>query len=100
MTALLVGLSTNSYDLSLLVVPLAVIVNCRFERTLDGKSLIAPAIPLLISPLWFLLWMRWQRINLMALFLLWWLFVLIAEVRRLQCLKEQPLPQSSLIANA
>jgi hypothetical protein len=81
-------------------VPLAVIVNCRFERTLDGKSLIAPAIPLLISPLWFLLWMRWQRINLMALFLLWWLFVLIAEVRRLQCLKEQPLPQSSLIANA
>jgi len=100
MTALLVGLSTNSYDLSLLVVPLAVIVNCRFERTLDGKSLIAPAVPLLISPLWFLLWMRWQRINLMAVFLLWWLLILVAEVRRLQRLREQPFPQSSLIANA
>jgi len=100
MTALLVGLSTNSYDLSLLVVPLAVIVNCRFERTLDGKSLIAPAVPLLISPLWFLLWMRWQRINLMAVFLLGWLLILVAEVRRLQRLREQPFPQSSLIANA
>jgi hypothetical protein len=100
MTALLVGLSTNSYDLSLLVVPLAVIVNCCFERPLDGKSLIAPAIPLLISPLWFLLWMRWQRINLMAVFLLWWLFILVAEVRRLQRLREEPFPQSSLIANA
>jgi hypothetical protein len=100
MTALLVGLSTNSYDLSLLVVPLAVIVNCRLERPLDGKPLIAPAVPLLISPLWFLLWMRWQRINLMAVFLSGWLFVLIAEVRRLRRLKEQPLPRPPLVANA
>jgi hypothetical protein len=99
-TALLVGLSTNSYDLSLLVVPLAVIVNRRFERPLDGKSLLVPAVPLLISPLWFLLWMRWQRINLMAVFLLWWLFVLIAEVRRLRRLKEQPLPRPPLVAHA
>lgn len=98
-TALLVGLSTNSYDLSLLVVPLAVIVNRGFERPPDRKSLLAPAIPLLISPLWFILWMRWQRINLMAVFLLWWLFVLIAEVRRLRRLKEQPLPRPPLVAN-
>lgn len=99
MTALLVGWSTNSYDLSLLVVPLAVIMNCGFERPLDGKSLIAAAVPLLISPLWFFLWMRWQRINLMALFLLCWLFVLIAEVRRLRRLKGEPLPRP-LVANA
>jgi Glycosyltransferase family 87 len=99
MTALLVGWSTNSYDLSLLVVPLAVIMNCGFERPLDRKSLIAPAVPLLISPLWFFLWMRWQRINLMALFLLCWLFVLIAEVRRLRRLKGEPLPRP-LVANA
>ena len=100
MAAPLVGLSTNSYDLSLLVVPLAVIVNCSFERPPDCKSLIAPAVPLLISPLWFLLWMRWQRINLMAVFVLWWLFVLIAEVRHLRRLKEQPLPRPPLVANA
>lgn len=99
MTAPLVGWSTNSYDLSLLVVPLAVIMNCGFERPLDGKSLIAAAVPLLISPLWFFLWMRWQRINLMALFLLCWLFVLIAEVRRLRRLKGEPLPRP-LVANA
>jgi glycosyl transferase family 87 len=97
--ALLVGYSTNSYDLSLLVLPLAVIVNCRLARPLDGKSLLAPALPLLLSPLWFLLWMRWQRINLMAAFLVWWLFALVAEVRRLQRLREEPLHQSSLIVN-
>jgi len=97
---LLAGYSTNSYDLSLLVLPLAVIVNWRLESPPEGKSLLAPAIPLFISPLWFFLWMRWQRINLMALFLLWWLFALIAEVRRLRRLREEePFPQSPLIAN-
>jgi hypothetical protein len=99
MTALLVGLSTNSYDLSLLVVPLAVIVSCGFERVLDVKSLIAPAVPLLISPLWFYLWMRWHRINLMAVFLLWWLFILVSDVRRLRRLKGKPLSRPPLIAN-
>ena len=99
-TALLVGLSTNSYDLSLLVVPLALIVNWRFERRLDGKSFLAPAVPLLISPLWFLLWMRWHRINVMALFLLWWLFAMMAEVRRLNRLRKEPFAKSPLIANA
>jgi hypothetical protein len=98
-TALLVGYSTNSYDLSLLILPLAVIVNGWLESRPEWKGLLAPAVPLLISPLWFLLWMRWQRINLMALFLLWWLFALIAAVRRLRRLREEPFPQSALIAN-
>jgi hypothetical protein len=97
--ALLAGYSTNSYDLSMLVLPLAVIVNWRLESPLEGKSLLVPAIPLFISPLWFFLWMRWQRINLMALFLLWWLFALIAEVRRCRRLRQEPIPQSPLIAN-
>ncbi len=98
-TALLVGYSTNTYDLSLLVLPLAVMVNWRLESPRDWRGLLAPAVPLLISPLWFFLWMRWQRINLMALFLLWWLFALIAEVRRLRRLREELLPRSQLIAN-
>jgi hypothetical protein len=99
MVALLVGYSTNSYDLSLLVLPLAVIVNRLLESPLERKTLLAPAIPLFISPLWFLLWMRWQRINLMALFLLWWLFALIAEVRRLRDQREQRFPESRVVAN-
>jgi Glycosyltransferase family 87 len=98
--ALLVGYSTNSYDLSLLVVPVAVIANYRLEGPLDLKPLLIPAIPLLISPLWFFLWMRWQRINLMALFLLWFLFALIAEVRRLSRLKVVSSLESPVIANA
>jgi len=97
--ALLAGYSTNSYDLSLLVLPVAVIVNRRLESPQEGRTLLAPAIPLFISPLWFLLWMRWQRINLMALFLLWWLFALIAEVRRLGNLREERFPDSPVVAN-
>ena len=97
--ALLVGFSTNSYDLSLLVLPLVVIVNRLLESPLQGKALLAPAIPLVISPLWFLLWMRWQRINLMALFLLWWLFVLIGEVRRLREQSGRRFPESPVVAN-
>jgi hypothetical protein len=97
--ALLVGYSTNSYDLSLLVLPVAVIVNRLLESPLEGRALLAAAIPLFISPLWFLLWMRWQRINLMALFLLWWLFALIAEVRRLRDRREERFPESPVVAN-
>lgn len=98
--ALLVGYSTNSYDLSLLVVPVAVITNRRLENPPEGKAILAPALPLFVSPFWFFLWMRWQRINVMALFLLWWLFALIIEVHRLNRLKEEPFPRSPLIANA
>ena len=98
-TALLVGYSTNSYDLSLLVLPLAMTMNWRPDRPREWKGLLAPAVPVLISPLWFFLWMRWQRINLMAVFLLWWLFALIAAVRRLRRLREEPFAQSALIAN-
>ena len=98
-TALLLGYSTNSYDLSLLVLPLAVIVNWCLESPQEWKRLLVPAVPLLISPLWFFLWMRWQRINLMALFLLLWLFSLIAAVRRMRRLREEPFPQSPVIAN-
>ena len=98
-TALLVGYSTNSYDLSLLVLPLAMTMNWRPDRPREWKGLLAPAVPVLISPLWFFLWMRWQRINLMAVFLLWWLFALIAAVRRLRRLREEPFAQPALIAN-
>jgi hypothetical protein len=97
--ALLVGYSTNSYDLSLLVVPVAVITNRRLENPAEGTALLLPALPLLVSPLWFFLWMRWQRINVMALFLLWWLFVMMAEVHRLNRAGEEPFPKSPLIAN-
>jgi hypothetical protein len=96
--SLLVGYSTNTYDLSLLVVSLAVIADYALTTGVDVRRLFVPAIPLFVSPLWFFLWMRWQRINVMAVFLLWWLFVLIAEIRRLEQI-DAPLPASTVVAN-
>jgi len=97
--AVLVGYSVNTYDLSLLMVPLGVVANCVLAGPRDVRGLLAPAIPLLISPLWFFLWMGWQRTNVMAIFLLWWLFVLVAEIRRLGNRTDWPTPESPVIVN-
>jgi hypothetical protein len=96
--SLLLGYSTNTYDLSLVVVPLAIIANYALTSGAWIRRLFVPAIPLLVSPLWFLLWMRWQRINVMAVFLVWWMFALIAEIRRLER-TEAPALRSPVIAN-
>jgi hypothetical protein len=84
--ALLVGFSTNTYDLSLLVLPLALVADYYFFSSREfGRrqlSIVLPAIPLLISPLWFFLWLRWERINLIAIFLLWWVWAIRGEIVR------------------
>jgi hypothetical protein len=86
MVGVLLGYSTNTYDLSLLVLPIAIVANyCLGE--LSGQraakmAIILPAVPLLVSPLWFFLWLRWQRTNLMAISLLWWLFAVRHEIFR------------------
>jgi Glycosyltransferase family 87 len=83
--ALLVGYNTNTYDLSLLILPLTLVAD-YCSRELRGNeratAIILPTVPLLISPLWFFLWMGWQRINLIAVFLIWWLFAIRAEILR------------------
>lgn len=87
-TALLVGYSTNSYDLSLLIVPLAIIFEYSFgaksRKLLKKKALLAPVTPILISPLWFFLWMGFQRTNVMGFFLLWWVYAIRSELLRLK----------------
>jgi len=86
--AVLVGYNTGAYDLSLLVLPLALIVDhclgVSAELPWVRARLVLPCLPLLISPLWFLLWRRWERINLMAIFLLWWLFAIRREIERIR----------------
>jgi hypothetical protein len=79
--AVLVGYSTNTYDLSLLVLPLALVMN-YYLREKSPLHILLPAIPLMISPIWFFLWMRWERINLIALCLLWWLWTIEHEILR------------------
>jgi len=85
-TAPLVAYSTNSYDLSLLILPVALVADdCLLEprKTLAAtRRLFVPLIPVLISPLWFFLWMRWEHINLMTPFLLCWLYVIRQETVR------------------
>ncbi len=85
-TAVLVGYNTGSYDLSLLVLPIALLADyCLggFEGSPGAtRRLVLPAVPLLVSPLWFLLWRQWERMNLMAIFLLWWLYAIRRETLR------------------
>jgi hypothetical protein len=84
-TSVLVSYNANAHDLSLLVLPLALIVDyCAPEWHgwwRSAKSaLVLPVLPLLISPLWILLWMKWNRINLMVVFLLWWVYAIRREI--------------------
>lgn len=86
--SVLAGYSTNTYDLSLLIVPLVLVVDYVAEKTWKS-SLLVPVIPLLISPLWFFLWLRWERINVMAFFLIWWLLAIRGEIVRTKFTQER-----------
>jgi Glycosyltransferase family 87 len=81
-TAALVGFNTNMHDLCLLVLPLALLADHCAGRWSDRRrtrELLVPVLPLLISPLWILLWMEWGRLNLMAILMLWWLYSMKKE---------------------
>lgn len=85
--ALLVGYSTNTYDLALLLPAFVLTVDyavCELQGERGRQIVLAlPLIFLFISPIWFFLWMQWERINLIAVFLLWWLFAVGREVMRM-----------------
>ena len=98
-TALLLGYGTNTYDLCLLVLPLVLVADYWFGTPAyhpwqRWAGFFAVAM-ICLSPVWFFLWMRWDRINLMALFLLIWLFALRSEVLHLAT-KEEPSTQPAL----
>jgi hypothetical protein len=87
--AVLVGYNTNAHDLSLLVLPLALFASDLIERQPALKSnhrqtwiAILPILPLLISPLWMFLWLRWNKLNLMVIPLLWWMYAMAQQLRR------------------
>jgi hypothetical protein len=67
---------TNAHDLSLLVLPLVLIADYYLHApTREGRRrlvLLFPVAPVLISPLWVVLWFVSSGINLMAIPLLWW----------------------------
>ncbi|MGZ4730770.1 MAG: glycosyltransferase family 87 protein [Terriglobales bacterium] len=91
LASLLAGYNTSTYDLALLVLPLAVML----REELTGRMpayLLLPIVPLLISPLWFLIGMYWLNFNLIAIFLLWWLFAMRYELLRRR--GTTPVPQA------
>lgn len=84
--SVLVGYNTNAHDLSLLVLPIALAADhCLAVAprwTWERARMVVPIVPLLVSPIWFFLWMRWGQTNLMAAFLLWWLWAVRQEILR------------------
>jgi hypothetical protein len=77
---------TNAHDLSLLVLPLVLMADyCLHTLSREPRrrfALLLPAVPLLISPLWIVLWLVSGEINLMAIPLLWWAWEIGRELPR------------------
>ena len=99
-SALFVGYSTNTYDLALLVLPMALVIDHYLRESAEPSTqriaLIVPILPLLFSPLWFYLWLRWEHINVIAIFLLWWLYALRKEILRMRARAGAPATVSAL----
>jgi len=74
----LIGWQTNIHDFSLLVLPLVLITDYCLrtpQRKLGNRfAPMYPAVPILISPLWLILWLSIGHMNLMAIPLLWWVW--------------------------
>ncbi len=86
-TAVLVSYLTNTHDLCLLVLPLALLADhcaAHWSERQAVRSLLIPVAPLLISPLWFFLWMGWGKLNLAVIPLLWWVYAMWRELARLK----------------
>ena len=84
--AVFVSWHTNAHDLSLLILPLALLGNyCYSSRKGWRRSdlaVLVPTLPLLISPLWILLWLGVAKLNLMAIPILWWGWEIAKELTR------------------
>jgi Glycosyltransferase family 87 len=82
----LIAWQTNAHDLSLLVLPLVFITDHCLQSTTPGTvkrfDLLLPTLPLLISPLWLVLWLGIAKVNLMAIPLLWWTWKIGKEFSR------------------
>lgn len=99
-SALFVGYSTNTYDLALLVLPIALAIDHSLRESTEASAqriaLILPILPLLLSPLWFYLWLRWEHINVIAIFILWWLYAMRKEILRMRARAGAPATVSAL----
>jgi hypothetical protein len=80
--SVLIGWQTNSHDLSLLLLPIVLIADyCLHAKRRERIfALVVPALPLLLSPLWMVLWLVAGKVNLMAIPILLWTWAIGAEL--------------------
>jgi hypothetical protein len=82
--ALVIGWHTNAHDLCLLILPLVLITDYCLHALTGERSrkllLLLPVLPILISPFWIVLWLRYGKINLMAVPLLLLAWVIGREI--------------------
>lgn len=81
--AVLAAWQTNIHDLSLLVLPLILVTGYGLRSRDSGQknfSLFYPSLPLLVSPIWMILWLKIGHVNLMAIPLIWWVWKLTDEL--------------------
>jgi Glycosyltransferase family 87 len=82
----LIGWHTNAHDLTLLLLPLVLILDYCFGAQAGEPAkrfaLLLPTLPLLVSPLWIVLWLASGKVNLMAAPLLWWCWKIGNELPR------------------
>ncbi len=75
--SVLIAWQTNMHDLTLLVLPMVLIADYVMRAPTEEEKfwkryrLLIPAVPLLISPLWLVVWIAEGKANLMAIPLLW-----------------------------
>jgi hypothetical protein len=90
----LVSWHTNAHDLCLLLLPLVLLADYGWTSLLESPgrraALLIPALPLLISPLWIVLWLENGNINLMAIPLLWSVWQISREAARIAGLRATP----------
>jgi Glycosyltransferase family 87 len=86
LVSVLIAWQTNSHDHSLLVLPLVLITDYCLRGIKQARgnrfALLLPVLPLLISPLWMVLWLISAHVNLIAVPLLWWTWKIGKELSR------------------
>ena len=71
------------YDLSLLLIAVALVANYQWQEPSRVSVLLwAPILLLFFSPLHLLLWLRWQKASLIALVLIAWAIGMWREIRK------------------
>jgi hypothetical protein len=85
--AVLTSWHTNAHDLCLLILPLVLLTDYGWTTLTNfpGRkaALLIPSLPLLVSPLWLVLWLENSNINLIAIPLLWSVWQIGKEASRI-----------------